>query len=157
MKYMLVSACLLGVRCRYDGTKKADEGVLKLLGRKDVTLIPVCPEQLGGMGTPRAASERKGDKVWNKEGEDVTAYYEEGAREAWKLAELYGCDTAILKERSPSCGCGRIYDGNFTGNLAAGDGVTAQILKAHGLRVVGESEIHGIFGQETARFPDVPQ
>lgn len=141
MKYLLVSACLLGLKCRYDGTEKADERVLGLLEREDITLIPVCPEQLGGLATPRAASERKGQGVWNKLGEDVTACYEEGARQALKLAGLYHCDTAILKERSPSCGCGKIYDGSFTGILTEGDGVTAELFKAHGIKVVGESRL----------------
>lgn len=146
MKYILVSACLLGARCRYDGAEKADDRVLKLLERGDLVLIPMCPEQLGGMGTPREASERRGKGVYNKKGEDVTSYYEEGARQALKLAELYHCDTAILKERSPSCGWGMIYDGSFTGTLTEGAGVTAELLKAHGIRVAGESMLEEVLG-----------
>lgn len=141
MEYVLVSACLLGVGCRYDGTEKAHEGVRKLLERDDMVLIPVCPEQLGGMSTPREPSERKGDGVWNKAGEDVTACYEAGAREALKMARLYHCERAVLKERSPSCGSGMIYDGTFSKTLRKGDGVTAQLLKKNGIRVLGESDV----------------
>ena len=139
MEYILVSACLLGARCRYDGTEKADDRVTALLGRENVVLIPACPEQLGGMCTPREPSERRDGGVWNQKGEEVTSFYERGAGEALKLARLYGCRYAVLKERSPSCGCGRIYDGTFTGTLIPGDGVTAELLKAHGIRVYGES------------------
>ena len=94
---ILVSACLLGIGCRYDGKEKANDRVLKLLNDPDVVLIPVCPEQLGGLPTPRIASERSGDRVVNQAGEDVTAQYWKGAEAALKLAELYGCKKAILK------------------------------------------------------------
>lgn len=140
MEHILVSACLLGAGCRYDGARKEDKRVLGLLEREDIVLIPVCPEQLGGMSTPREPSERKDDGVWNRKGENVTAYYERGAWEALRLARLYGCRRAVLKERSPSCGCGSIYDGTFTRTLTEGDGVTAQLLKEHGVCVVGESK-----------------
>lgn len=141
MEYIVTSACLLGLRCRYDGTQKVDRRVMKLLNREDVVLIPVCPEQLGGMATPREPSERKKDKVQNKKGEDVTPNFEEGARQTLKIARLYGCTKAILKERSPSCGCGKIYDGSFTGTLTNGDGVTADLLKKNGIEIVGESRL----------------
>ena len=141
MEYIVTSACLLGLRCRYDGTEKTDLRVLKLLDREDVVLIPLCPEQLGGMATPREPSERKKEKVYNKKGEDVTKNFEEGARQVLKIAKLYGCTRAILKERSPSCGCGRIYDGSFTGILIEGDGVTAELLKKNGIEVIGESKL----------------
>ena len=114
--------------------------MLKLLERKDIALIPVCPEQLGGMSTPREPAERKDGGVWNRKGEEVTAYYEKGAKEALKLARLYRCRKAVLKERSPSCGCGGIYDGTFTRTLTQGHGVTAELLREHGIQVVGESE-----------------
>ena len=104
-------------------------------------LIPVCPEILGGLATPRTAAERVGDYVLTRQGEDVTTAYQKGAKETLALAKIYGCDLAVLKERSPSCGCGMIYDGTFTGTLTKGDGVTAELLKQHGICVVGESEI----------------
>lgn len=139
MENILVSACLLGLCCRYDGKSKADERVVKLLEREDITLIPVCPEQLGGMKTPREPSERSGEGVQNSLGEDVTAHYQKGAEETLKLARLYGCGRAILKERSPSCGSGQIYDGTFGRTLTRGDGVTAELLKRSGIEVLGES------------------
>lgn len=136
---ILVSACLLGVHCRYNGKGVMEEALRLLMG--EAVLIPVCPEILGGLATPRDPAERAGDKVITKTGIDVTAQYGRGAREALHLAELYGCRCAILKERSPSCGSGRIYDGTHTGALTDGDGVTAALLKAHGIAVFGESRI----------------
>jgi uncharacterized protein YbbK (DUF523 family) len=107
----------------------------------ELCLIPVCPEQLGGLQTPRDPSECSGGHVFTSAGADVTAQYRRGAEEALKLAELYHCDTAILKERSPSCSPARIYDGTFTATLIEGQGVTARLLRQHGIRVIGESEI----------------
>ena len=104
-------------------------------------LIPICPEQLGGLPTPRKPSERQGGRVVMADGRDVTAEYRRGAEEALHLARLYGCTAAVLKERSPSCGKGQIYDGTFTGTLTAGDGVTAELLTAGGIKVYGESEL----------------
>lgn len=140
-KRILVSACLLGVCCRYDGRGNPSSFVIDLLSRDGVELIPVCPEQLGGMTTPRLPSERREDLVINRAGEDVTEYFHRGAEEALRVAKLYGCDVAILKERSPSCGCGRIYDGSFNGALTAGNGVTADLLLENGIKVYGESQI----------------
>ena len=137
-KKVLISACLLGCTCRYDGASKAHPAALSLMEKYQ--LIPVCPEQLGGLPTPRSPAERRGEKVVTKEG-DVTAQYRWGAEEALRLADLFGCDTAVLKERSPSCGSGTIYDGTFTKTLIPGDGVTAQLLKEAGITVIGESEI----------------
>lgn len=136
---ILVSACLLGVRCRYDGTGKLEDKIQELM--KEHTLIPVCPEILGGLATPRDPAERVGDRVLTKHGADVTDNYQKGAEEALRLARLYECTCAILKERSPSCGCGRIYDGTFSRTLTEGDGITAQLLKAHGIQVKGESQL----------------
>lgn len=136
---ILVSACLLGCPCRYDGKSKPNDAVLSLLTRH--TLIPVCPEQMGGLSTPRMPAERKDGGVFTESGGDVTGQYRRGAEEALRLARLYGCKYAILKERSPSCGSGQIYDGSFSRTLISGDGVTAQLLKAHGITVLGESEV----------------
>ena len=144
MTKILVSDCLLGLCCRYDGKEKADDRILTLFHREDVLLVPVCPEQLGGMGTPRLPSERRDGKVVNRTGEDVTKYYKQGARQALTMAKLYGCQIAILKERSPSCGKGKIYDGTFTGTLTEGNGVTAELLCEHGILVLGESETEQI-------------
>lgn len=146
-KRILVSACLLGVCCRYDGKGNPSAQVLDLLRRDNVELISVCPEQLGGMTTPRLPSERIEDRVVNRAGEDVTEHFQRGAAEALRLANLYGCNVAILKERSPSCGCGRIYDGSFTGTVTDGDGVVAELLRANGITVCGESRIDQLLEQ----------
>lgn len=138
---VLVSACLLGVACRYDGASKGlpDSVLRELMARH--TLVPACPEQLGGLPTPRTPAERIEDRVMTKDGRDVTAEYRHGAEQALHLARLCGCKIALLKERSPSCGSGTIYDGTFTGGLTAGDGVTAALLRENGITVYGESEI----------------
>lgn len=136
---ILISACLLGLRCRYDGGGKPCEKAIALC--KGHQLIPVCPEQLGGLSTPRPPAEIRGDRVINRQGEDVTAPYRRGAEEARRLCRLFSCDLAILKARSPSCGCGQIYDGSFSGVLAPGDGVTARLLKAQGIPVITEEEL----------------
>ena len=136
---ILVSACLLGVRCRYDGDSKPNEAVLRLM--EEHTLIPICPEQLGGLATPRPPAERQGDAVRTRSGRDVTEQYRRGAEEALRLCRLYGCEAAVLKERSPSCGSGAVYDGTFSGVLTTGDGVTAELLTANGIPVYGESQL----------------
>lgn len=104
-------------------------------------LVPVCPEILGGLPTPRTPSERQGERVVSKTGADVTAAYQKGAEEALRLARLFGCRKALLKERSPSCGQGQIYDGSFSGRLIPGDGVTARLLEQEGIAVFGESQL----------------
>lgn len=140
---ILVSACLLGCPCRYDGKSKPNDAVLALMEHH--TLIPICPEQMGGLATPRVPAERKDNGVFTERGGDVTEQYRRGAEEALRLAQLYGCKYAILKERSPSCGNGQIYDGSFSRRLIEGDGVTAQLLKAHGITVLGESEVDNLW------------
>lgn len=138
---ILISACLLGVSCRYDGASKPmDRDIIEKLKEK-FELIPICPESLGGLHCPRDPSERIGGKVISCNGADVTAQYERGAREALYLARLFDCKIALLKERSPSCGRGQIYDGTFSGKLREGDGVTAELLTANGISVYGESEV----------------
>ena len=136
---ILVSACLLGCPCRYDGKSNENPAILALQSRDDITLIPVCPEQLGGLSTPRAPSERSGNLIKNNLNEDVTVQYSKGAQEALRLAKLYCCKVAILKERSPSCGCRGIYDGTLSHTLVEGQGVTAELLSEHGITVLGES------------------
>lgn len=139
MKPILVSACLLGAACKYSGGDNLCPKVAALA--EDHYLVPVCPEQLGGLPTPRTPAERQGDQVITKDGRDVTAAYLRGAQEALKLAKLFGCDTAILKARSPSCGVGAIYDGTFTGTVIPGSGVTAALLEVSGIRVITEEEL----------------
>lgn len=134
---ILVSACLLGASCRYDGKTVPNESVKALAEKHE--LIPFCPEIYGGLSTPRDPSEIIGDKVMSINGKDVTKQYNKGAREALMIAKMFGCTTAVLKEKSPSCGCGKIYDGTFSGTLKDGMGVTAKLLTENGIKVVGES------------------
>lgn len=136
---ILVSACLLGIACRYDGKSKPNEQVMALT--KKHRLIPFCPEIYGGLATPRPPAERRGKKVINKAGEDVTAQYQQGAREALAMAQLFHCQAALLKEKSPSCGKGMIYDGSFRQKLIPGNGVTAELLLSEGILILGESDI----------------
>lgn len=136
---LLVSACLLGVKCRYDGQSRPDEKVLTLL--KNHVLVPVCPEQLGGLSTPRCPCEIQGDRVMSRDGDDRTAEYEKGALEALRLCRLFSCEAAVLKAKSPSCGLGCVYDGTFSGTLRPGDGVTAGLLKNSGVPVYTEKNL----------------
>ena len=138
---LLVSACLLGLSCRYDGGCKPCPRVIALMEKH--TLIPVCPEQLGGLPTPRPPAEIREGRVISRAGMDVTDAYRKGAEEALRLAQLYACDGAILKSRSPSCGKGQVYDGSFSGTLTLGDGVTARLLADHGLPVWTEGDFPG--------------
>ena len=138
---ILISACLLGQYCRYYGQTKVYPQVQALLGRDDIHLIPVCPEQCGGLATPRPAAERQGKRVVTTNGSDVTAQYQRGAEAALYWARLFHCTKAILKEKSPSCGHGQIYDGTFSRTLTAGDGVTVELLRAEGLEIIGESDL----------------
>lgn len=136
---MLVSACLLGVQCRYNATGGDSECLAALMELAE--LIPVCPEILGGLPTPRPPAERQGDRVITCEGGDVTAEYLRGAQQSLHLAQLLGAKLALMKERSPSCGAGEIYDGSFTHTRIPGDGTASELLKANGIEVYGESRI----------------
>lgn len=132
---IIVSACLAGYRCRYDGKTVPDDAIVDLV--RTGNAIPVCPEMLGGLPCPRVPSERTadGERVVTKEGTDVTEAFRRGADETLRLAQRYGCTRAILKARSPSCGKGTVYDGTFSGTLREGDGVTAELLMKHGITV----------------------
>lgn len=138
-KPIIVSACLAGVRCRYDGASKPHPEAVALVEKGRA--IPLCPEQLGGLATPRIPAERRGDSVVTQDGRDVTGAFRRGAEEVVRIAKLVGCDKAILKARSPSCGKGKIYDGTFSGTLVDGDGVCAALCMANGIEVVTEDEI----------------
>lgn len=145
---VLISACLLGINCKYNGGNNLTPKLLELL--KEHTLIPVCPEQLGGLTTPRKPSEiKQGDgsmvlagkaEVKNNEGVVLTELFIKGAQETLKLAKLYQCTAAILKARSPSCGSGKIYDGTFSGAVKEGSGVAAQLLMDNGIIVMTEED-----------------
>ena len=129
----------MGVGCRYDGKSNQLPQLEQLM--KQHTCIPVCPEIFGGLPTPRVPAERQGSKIMTQDGQDVTQQFVRGTAEVLRLADLYHCKAALLKERSPSCGCGQIYDGTFTKTLTEGDGLTAEMLKRKGIAVYGESQI----------------
>ena len=130
---MIVSACLAGFPCRYDGKARPCEQVVELV--RAGKAIPVCPEQLGGLPTPRTSCEIREGRVVDADGRDRTEAFERGARAVLQIAQTYGATEALLQSRSPSCGSGRIYDGSFTKTLTAGDGVTARLLKENGIQV----------------------
>lgn len=136
---IIVSACLLGENCKYNGGNNyfADIELLK----EHFEIVPVCPETFGGLQAPRSPSEIVGDRVVSKEGEDVTDEFVSGAEQTLYIAQEANCPLAVLKERSPSCGCGKIYDGTFTGTLCNGNGVAAQMLLDNDIQVFGESQI----------------
>jgi uncharacterized protein YbbK (DUF523 family) len=146
----LISACLLGIRCTWGGGDQyKNDRAIKL--SKVEALIPVCPEQLGGLPTPRAPQEIQGGvgkdvldgkcRVINKNGEDVTSQFIQGAEETLRFANRLKVKEFIGKFGSPSCGCGRIYDGSFSGKLISGDGVTTALLKRNGIRVIAEENL----------------
>ena len=133
---ILVSSCLLGLNCRYCGGGCPSEAVKRLAGR--FGLIPVCPEQMGGLPTPRPPVELRNGKAVSRTGKDVTEPFRKGAQETLRLAKLFGCGYAVLKSRSPSCGSGIIYDGTFSGAQTQGDGVTAALLRRSGVIILNE-------------------
>ncbi|HNW83689.1 MAG TPA: DUF523 domain-containing protein [bacterium] len=135
---IIISACLAGTPCRWDGIAKPDKRIIEMV--KAGKAIPVCPEQLGGLPTPRDPSEIANGRVISKKGTDVTAQFDKGAQIVLRLAKLFECKEAILKSRSPSCGSGKIYDGTFSGNLVSGDGITARLLKDNGITVHTEED-----------------
>jgi uncharacterized protein YbbK (DUF523 family) len=138
---VLVSACLLGIKVRFDGKSKANEELIEKLNNYE--FIPVCPEVWGGLTTPRVPSEIINDKVINKDGIDVTDNYMRGAIETLELARKFNIKKAILKSKSPSCGKGKIYDGSFTGILVDGNGITTRLLIENGIEVLSEDEFLG--------------
>ncbi len=136
---ILVSACLLGINSRYCGGGCLNEDVASLA--ENHSLIPVCPEQLGGMPTPREPDEIRDGRVYEKNGKDNTDIFQKGADETLRLVMLLKADMAILKQNSPSCGSSMIYDGTFSGKKIPGSGITAALLIKSGIRVISEDEI----------------
>ncbi len=145
MEHILVSACLCGKDCKWDGGNNKNQKLLNYMEsmKGKAEFHEVCPEQMGGLPTPRLASEIRAEdrRVVNTGGKDVTAEFERGAMLALEVAQKYGCTLAILKERSPSCGCHGIYDGTFSKKIVDGMGKTAERLTANGIHVIGESEL----------------
>ncbi len=139
---ILVSACLLGIHCRYDGACQQidtfSQKIPQLL--EQFQIVPICPEQLGGLPTPRVPAEIYNGKVIAASGQDVDEAFNRGAQEAYAIAQMYHASIAILKARSPSCGSGQVYDGTFSKKLVDGDGKTAAFLKNKGVAVYTEND-----------------
>ncbi len=145
MEHILVSACLCGKDCKWDGGNNKNQKLLDYMEsmKGKAEFHEVCPEQMGGLPTPRLASEIRVEdrRVVNSGGNDVTEEFERGAVLALEVAQQHGCTLAILKERSPSCGCHGIYNGTFSKKIVDGMGKTAELLTRNGIRVIGESEL----------------
>ncbi len=143
---IIVSACLAGIDCKYNGGNNADDRIIELVSKGQA--IPVCPEQLGGCPTPRLKTEIAGgsgadvldskSRVIREDGRDMTEEFLKGAQEVLKIAKLLSVKKAILKSKSPSCGCGKVYDGTFSGRLIEGNGVTSELLLRNGIDVINE-------------------
>ena len=138
---ILVSACLLGENCKYSGGNNRREDVCRFLEGKDY--VAFCPEQAGGLPTPRLPSERRGDRVVSSAGEDVTEAFLLGAERTLELCRRENVNFAVLKQGSPSCGSRYIYDGSFSGVKIPGEGVTAKLLRANEIQVISEEDIAG--------------
>lgn len=139
MECVVVSACLMGEPCRYDGQAKPCEALIELADRYE--LVPICPEVAGGLPTPRVPAERVGERVLTRDGVDVTRAYHDGAAACASVAHSKGARRAILKSKSPACGVGTIYDGTFSGTLCEGNGILAELLLAEGLEVITEQDV----------------
>ena len=139
MEKILISACLVGDKCKYDGHTNYSPLIKELLEKYE--LVPFCPEVEGGLPTPRKPSERKGDKVINNAGKDVTKNFQQGAEKDLNICTYLNIKIAILKEKSPSCGVNQIHDGNFTGKLIKGEGITTELLRKNGITVYTENQI----------------
>lgn len=135
---VLVSACLLGENCKYNGGNNKNEDVIAL--GDCFELVPICPECFGGLPIPRVPSEIRDGRVYSKDGNDVTEQFLDGAEKALYVAMESNCPVAVLKERSPSCGFGVIYDGSFSSTLCKGNGITADLLNENGIQIFGESQ-----------------
>ena len=132
------SACLCGFPCRYDGKSKPNEKIKALFD--EGRALPVCPEKLGGLATPRTPCEIQNGRIVSSDGEDRTEAYLLGSQKVLELCKKYKIKKAILKQNSPSCGFGKIYDGSFSGVLTEGNGVFAQLLDRHRIEVITEKE-----------------
>lgn len=144
MDKILASACLLGAPVRHDGGHKRVSDARIEVWRREGRLVPVCPEEAGGLGTPRPASEIMGSRVVASTGADVTSEFERGAKAALDLARRHGCRFALLKENSPSCGVNFVHDGSFSGRKVGGAGVTAALLRAQGVQTFSENDLDAL-------------
>lgn len=140
---ILVSACLVGINCKYNGTNNYNSKIFELV--RSGKAIPFCPEQLGGLSTPRVPCEIKivdgQRRVIDKNGKDVTYEFEKGANEVMNFVKCMNIKKAILQSRSPSCGVRKIYNGNFENKLINGNGILAEILIDNGIEVIDVEDI----------------
>ena len=136
---IIVSACLLGENCKYNGGNNKCDDIIALA--EEFEIIPVCPECFGGLPIPRVPSEIKDGRVYSKTGEDLTEAFLSGAEQTLYIAKEANAPCAVLKENSPSCGFGKIYDGTFSGNKIDGNGITAQLLYDNEIQIFGESQV----------------
>ena len=136
---ILVSACLLGHNCKYNGGNNDNAAVHKFLEGKEYVVF--CPERAGGLPAPREPSEIRGDKVYSRTGQDVTEEFHAGAEKALAFCQKHGVTLAVMKERSPSCGVHAIYDGTFTGKTIPGMGMAARLLAENGIVLMSEEDI----------------
>ncbi len=139
MKKILISACLVGDKTRYDEKSNYNPLVKTLMERYE--LVPFCPEVEGGLSTPREPSEIVKDKVFMKDGKNVTRNFMKGAELAWNICNYLGIDIAILKDGSPSCGVHEVYNGKFENKKIKGKGITTAYLMSKGVRVISENEL----------------
>ena len=135
---IIVSGCLMGLNVKYNGKNNRNEKIIEYLKDKEYKVI--CPETAGGLKSPRLPSEIRDGRVYSKDGRDLTSYFIKGAEEVLRTALECGADTAILKQSSPSCGYGKVYDGTFSGKKISGNGIAAQMLKEHGINVITEED-----------------
>lgn len=135
---IIVSACLIGLRCRYDGSSCSFNGAIDLMRRG--LAIPVCPEQLGGLSTPRFPCEIVDGRVLTESGVDMTGFFLRGVEEALSIVDMLPVKMALLKEKSPSCGVSSVYDGSFSGFLRGGQGLFASALSRRGIAIFSEND-----------------
>lgn len=147
---IIVSACLAGCECRYDGKSNEIPEIKNLVLKNKA--IALCPEELGGLSTPRITCEivesRNELKVMGQDNNDYTAQFTKGAEIVTNVAKALNCKTAILKANSPSCGYGKIYDGSFTGKYRKGNGITSQLLGNNGVQILNEENFYSILNNE---------
>lgn len=147
---LLISECLCGSSCRYDGKDNLIKQLPLLQDTFD--LVPVCPEVLGGLSTPRDPAERQGERICTANGIDVTKEFLTGAQNTLELAFQNGCNQALMKAKSPSCGYKRIYDGTFSKTLRDGHGCTVEVLLKNNIKVYTEDEIDLLIEQKRDEF-----
>ena len=140
---ILVSACLLGDNCKYNGKNNLNNDLINFL--KNHEIIKTCPEVLGGLSIPRSPAEIINDKVVNQDNVDVTNNYQNGAIKTLEIVKKNNIQVAILKKNSPSCGYGYIYDGTFTHNLIKGNGITSKLLEESGVIILNEDNYQEYF------------